>query len=1307
MPSLSIKGVQVDFPFDPYACQLTYMEKVIECLQTGVNGILESPTGTGKTLCLLCSSLAWLVGKKAAVEFKKQTGLGSVLQDRDNLHDDTLKRLASKLQESSGSTWGTSEFVVPKIIYASRTHSQLSQAVQELKRTTYNSVKACVLGSREQFCIHDQVRKEPNNTAKVHMCRAKVQTRRCFFYNTLEDQKRTGDPRSGVGNVVDIEDLVKHGEKTKVCPYYLARELKTDADIIFMPYNYLLDPKSRRAHGVELQGNILILDEAHNLEKICEESSSFDLTSVDLATAIEETTRLMEKIIDLSEIENQVTEFGDSTAIEPDFTLEDLIKLKAVLKDLEDSLDTVEIPKNGPGLTKPGMFIFELLSRVGITFESKNYLLDLLEKLVSYLTNEGAGSVLHTKGAGLGKFNEILRIVFSQEPSIGASLPEHQERIAKFYKVHIHFKEEIAKKKKIDSWATSGDSDKKERVLSYWCFSPGHSMKDLEAHGVKSIILTSGTLSPLSSFSMEMQIPFPVTLENPHVIQKYQVSVNLLGKGPDGTVLNSSYQTRFDPAYQSSLGNSIVNFARVVPNGLLVFFPSYPVMDKCVEFWKDKNIWNRITQYKAILVEPKGKVAFNNVMDEFYNKIQDTTLNGAIFMAVCRGKVSEGLDFSDINGRAVVITGLPYPPRMDPKVLLKMQFLNEMRKGLSGNEWYRQQASRAVNQAIGRVIRHKDDFGAIILCDTRFSSSDFISQLPVWVRPYIIKHDNFGHVMRDVMAFFKNTEKLMPVQVTNKRRTNQNCEGAHFQSTLSRTAQKQTSGKAIYYEQASTVVCHVPTMRQDRSNELSEQQRLSRVYNQGPSQKAEKKGLIQALEFSEKTSDDSDFLSETQIPSHQPIKTNQPKRRRIVIKKPNEQTVSCSVMVETKPISSVHVNKAEDYIKEVKKILKAESYKVFSKALIEYRKMENLEKVSSVLADLFTEDPANHHLFRKFYNFARPHHKQQFDEICVNLTGMSCGYTPEHSAAKRLMHSGIAEPAGKRCKTNSSSEYKNISGCDGITAGTSRSKLTSASEVNKPNVESSDKQTIQQLSTGLTCIPSSVTLNGLENNDCSKMQDTKSKVCFTTRVEESKDCTKTQFKQNNSPSRVQDIENIVFSKSQITESNNSGSKTQLKESNNISKTQVKKSINSPKTPSTSVLFTDNRLTDTNCETKPGVTSVQVSAVSDKTLSENCEKCSGDGKLQLSAACDLSNDVERCENAIQMSQTTARFSKSGYTCGRCGSDAHIPFEASCSHVCCYLCWKQVIKSNKMCPGCGAPVRRRDLKQLLFTSGPNVE
>lgn len=41
-------------------------------------------------------------------------------------------------------------------------------------------------------------------------------------------------------------------------------------------------------------------------------------------------------------------------------------------------------------------------------------------------------------------------------------------------------------------------------------------------------------------------------------------------------------------------------------------------------------------------------------------------------------QASEGLDFADTFGRAVIITGLPFPPKMDPRVILKMQFLDEM-----------------------------------------------------------------------------------------------------------------------------------------------------------------------------------------------------------------------------------------------------------------------------------------------------------------------------------------------------------------------------------------------------------------------------------------------------------------------------------------------------------------------------------------------------------------------------------------------------------------------------------------------------
>ena len=59
MPSLSLSNINVDFPKDPYQCQIDYMSKVITALEHGTNALLESPTGTGKTLCLICSTLAW------------------------------------------------------------------------------------------------------------------------------------------------------------------------------------------------------------------------------------------------------------------------------------------------------------------------------------------------------------------------------------------------------------------------------------------------------------------------------------------------------------------------------------------------------------------------------------------------------------------------------------------------------------------------------------------------------------------------------------------------------------------------------------------------------------------------------------------------------------------------------------------------------------------------------------------------------------------------------------------------------------------------------------------------------------------------------------------------------------------------------------------------------------------------------------------------------------------------------------------------------------------------------------------------
>ena len=82
-------------------------------------------------------------------------------------------------------------------------------------------------------------------------------------------------------------------------------------------------------------------------------------------------------------------------------------------------------------------------------------------------------------------------------------------------------------------------------------------------------------------------------------------------------------------------------------------------------------------------------------------------------------------------------------------------------QGLTGQEWYQLEASRAVNQAIGRIIRHKNDYGAVILCDCRFENLNFKKQLSAWLRPYIKKFTNFGIVTKELREFFRNAENIV------------------------------------------------------------------------------------------------------------------------------------------------------------------------------------------------------------------------------------------------------------------------------------------------------------------------------------------------------------------------------------------------------------------------------------------------------------------------------------------------------------------------------------------------------------------
>ena len=84
----------------------------------------------------------------------------------------------------------------------------------------------------------------------------------------------------------DIEDTDGDGEDIysthSACPYYLSRALSKYAELIFAPYNYVLDPGIRSALDIDLKGAIVVLDEAHNVEGTLTESGSIKVGEIEL-----------------------------------------------------------------------------------------------------------------------------------------------------------------------------------------------------------------------------------------------------------------------------------------------------------------------------------------------------------------------------------------------------------------------------------------------------------------------------------------------------------------------------------------------------------------------------------------------------------------------------------------------------------------------------------------------------------------------------------------------------------------------------------------------------------------------------------------------------------------------------------------------------------------------------------------------------------------------------------------------------------------------------------------------------------------
>lgn len=125
------------------------------------------------------------------------------------------------------------------------------------------------LSSRQKLCINPTVSKLGSLQAINDRCAELQQAKsgkKCPYIPKEELLSQTHEFRdSALATLPDIEDLYQLGKSLAVCPYYASRSALPGAEIITLPYPLLLQSSAREALGIKLEGNIVVIDEAHNV----------------------------------------------------------------------------------------------------------------------------------------------------------------------------------------------------------------------------------------------------------------------------------------------------------------------------------------------------------------------------------------------------------------------------------------------------------------------------------------------------------------------------------------------------------------------------------------------------------------------------------------------------------------------------------------------------------------------------------------------------------------------------------------------------------------------------------------------------------------------------------------------------------------------------------------------------------------------------------------------------------------------------------------------------------------------------------
>lgn len=780
-----IDSIPIYFPYSTISPeQLSYIKETIASFTTTSNLFIEMPAGSGKTICILSAAVSYQLyhmqddirfvyctrtvqeSEKTLVELQM---LISYVKQHVKVRYLGLGLTSRKHLCVNEEVHGNIEMGCRKLLSVGNCgyYDRIDHILENVDRGDDYAVHMSVgvngeenigeLSDIMEMSVYDD--KVGDNSTKAAGSDPKTE-----HVNTGSENSSTNNasvPFSFDG-VYTFEQIKQKGQHFKFCPYFLTRKALSSSNFLILTYNYVLDPKIKEKINLPMNA-ILIFDEAHNIDNACLEAFSYEISR----SVVNGCSKGLEVMEDMIKTGSGNTVNACASHKEHADRMHDI-----------ESLSTFS-QKKWPGNLRKDVHVLSILKRIleflRIKLKSTHLTINTPQNFLCSLEN--LTFISRRTLSCLKKRFQMIKMPFDENVDKLNVLVDMMDTLSRYA-------------------GSNAFSVVFEPFLSNNSLSPkltlscNDSRIAMSALKFKSIMITSGTLTPfdvymrllgitgksvsirgstkevliVSKGNDQINVSSDVSLESSKTVQIKQSNDTVPNTDAHGSTRNAGLANDFEHALLSSSyklrasSSTIRNYATlikdlcdVVPDGMIIFFPSYVFMHEIIS--KCEFMIKKL--HKLIFIETINYGESINALANYKRAIKQG--RGAIMFCVARGKVSEGIDFKNEEGRCVLLIGVPFA--FTESVIIKER-LKFLKQNINLNAFLQFDALRHALQCLGRVVRGKNDYGLMVMADYRYNSYKYSDEYDVVDGLSVDMCVNIGKAYFRKMAN-KEQEKMM------------------------------------------------------------------------------------------------------------------------------------------------------------------------------------------------------------------------------------------------------------------------------------------------------------------------------------------------------------------------------------------------------------------------------------------------------------------------------------------------------------------------------------------------------------------